>query len=62
MWHTHPKALPNPSRTDLGAMQMLLSDKDTFQGRSFLMLILGGTSKRPILSAGLFERGDYAQD
>jgi len=61
MWHTHPKALPIPSRTDLGAMKQLLSDRETFQGRSFLMLIVGGTSKRPIVSAGLFERGDYDQ-
>ncbi|MDO1585606.1 ThiF family adenylyltransferase [Rhizobium oryzicola] len=61
MWHTHPKALPIPSRTDLGAMVQLLADKETFQGRSFLMLIVGGTSGRPILSAGLFLRGDYDQ-
>ncbi|UIK04765.1 ThiF family adenylyltransferase [Neorhizobium galegae] len=60
MWHTHPTALPTPSRTDLGAMQQLLGDKKAFQGRSFLMLIVGGTSKRPIISTGLFERGDYA--
>lgn len=61
MWHTHPKAAPTPSRTDLGAMKQLLGDKVTFQGRSFLMLIVGGTSKHPILSAGLFERVDYVQ-
>jgi integrative and conjugative element protein (TIGR02256 family) len=59
MWHTHPKALPVPSRTDLGAMAQLLADKETFQGRSFLMLIVGGTSNRPIISAGLFMRSDY---
>lgn len=61
MWHTHPKALPIPSRTDLGAMVQLLADKETFQGRFFLMLIVGGTSKRPIISVGLFARGDYDQ-
>lgn len=61
MWHTHPKALPIPSGTDLGAMAQLLADKETFQGRSFLMLIVGGTSKRSIISAGLFARGDYDQ-
>lgn len=59
MWHTHPKAAPTPSRTDLGAMQQLLGDKETFQGRSFLMLIVGGTAKRPVISVGVFERNDY---
>lgn len=61
MWHTHPKAQPIPSQTDLGAMAQLLADKQVFQGRSFLMLIVGGTSKHPIISAGLYERGDYDQ-
>ena len=61
MWHTHPKALPIPSHTDQGAMMQLLADKETFQGRSFLMLIVGGTSKHPIISAGMFKRGDYDQ-
>lgn len=59
MWHTHPKAAPTPSQTDLGAMRQLLGDKDTFQGRSFLMLIVGGTAKRPVISVGMFKRGDY---
>lgn len=59
MWHTHPGGLPIPSRTDLGAMRLLLARRDLFQGRRFLMLILGGNSRRPVLSADLFERSDY---
>ncbi|HEV2899545.1 MAG TPA: ThiF family adenylyltransferase [Pseudaminobacter sp.] len=61
MWHTHPQALPVPSPTDLRAMRQLLQDKTSFRGRRFLMLIVGGTSKRPILSSGVFERSDYAE-
>jgi integrative and conjugative element protein (TIGR02256 family) len=59
MWHTHPKGLPVPSPTDLGAMKELLQDEQSFLGRRFLMLILGGTSDFPIASASVFERSDY---
>lgn len=59
MWHTHPEGLPIPSSTDLQAMQDLLRDGGAYTGRSFLMLILGGTSAKPLISAGLYERSDY---
>lgn len=59
MWHTHPQALPVPSRTDLKAMQALMGNKTVFAGRVFVMLIVGGTSRRPIVSVGVFERSDY---
>lgn len=59
MWHTHPKELPRPSPTDLGAMKELLKDGSSFLGRRFLMVIVGGTSHYPIVSASVFERSDY---
>jgi len=49
MWHTHPEGLPIASTTDLWAMRELLRDGG----------IVGGTSARPVLSAGLYERADY---
>jgi integrative and conjugative element protein (TIGR02256 family) len=61
MWHTHPKGLPNPSPTDLEAMQELLQEGSSFLGRPFLMLIVGGTSDFPIASVGVFERSDYVR-
>jgi hypothetical protein len=59
MWHTHPRGLPKPSPTDLGAMKELLQDGSSFLGRRFLMLIVGGTSHFPIASASVFERSDF---
>ena len=59
MWHTHPRALPQPSPTDLGAMKELLQDESSFLGRHFLMLIVGGTSDFPMPSASVFERSEY---
>lgn len=59
MWHTHPEGLPNPSPTDLWAMEQLLREGSSFLGRRFLMLIVGGTSDFPITSASVFERSDY---
>jgi integrative and conjugative element protein (TIGR02256 family) len=59
MWHTHPKGLPKPSPTDLGAMKELLQEGSSFLGRRFLMLIVGGTFDFPIASASVFERSDY---
>lgn len=59
MWHTHPRSLPIPSKTDLGAMKDLLGDGANFDGRRFLMMIVGGTSKAPIISATVFQRSDY---
>jgi len=58
MWHTHPRGLPEPSPTDLGAMRVLLQD-EMFLGRRFLMLIVGGTSDFPVASASVIERSDY---
>lgn len=62
MWHTHPKGLPVPSPTDLNAIQDLFQAGSSYQGRRFLMLIVGGTSNWPILSAGIFERSEYAPE
>lgn len=59
MWHTHPQSLPLPSATDHGAMKELLRPGSDFGGRHFLMLILGGTSKAPLLTATVFKRSDY---
>lgn len=59
MWHTHPQSLPVPSATDLKAMKTLMAEKTVFAGRAFVMLIVGGTSRRPIVSVGVFERSDY---
>jgi len=61
MWHTHPKALPIPSSTDLHAMRELLRDGGSYRGRSFLMLIVGGTSAQPVFSASIYERSDYVR-
>lgn len=59
MWHTHPQALPIPSTTDLRSMKQLLEQDTGFLGRRFLMIILGGTSKTPFISATVFQRSDY---
>ncbi len=59
MWHTHPYGMPIPSPTDLGAMRSLLSDETAFGGRRFLMLIAGGTSRLPVVSASVFERSEF---
>jgi integrative and conjugative element protein (TIGR02256 family) len=59
MWHTHPQGLPRPSPTDLGAMKELLQKGNSYLGRRFLMLIVGGTSDLPIASVSVFERSDY---
>ena len=59
MWHTHPEGLPIPSITDLRAMRDLLKEGGDYQGRNFLMLIIGGTATHPIFLARLYERADY---
>lgn len=59
MWHTHPRALPIPSETDLAAMKELLGHGTGFLGRRFLMMIVGGTSNAPVVSATVFQRSDY---
>lgn len=59
MWHTHPLGMPIPSVTDLGAMERLLGGEATYLGRRFLMVIVGGTSKLPLVSASVFQRSDY---
>ncbi|MCJ2032577.1 Mov34/MPN/PAD-1 family protein [Methylobacterium sp. J-043] len=59
-WHTHPKGLPIPSSTDLRAMRELLRTGGAYMGRNVIMLILGGTPAKPLISAGLYERVDYA--
>ena len=61
MWHTHPHGLPIPSKTDLGAMKELLGEDPTFLGRTFIMMIVGGTSSAPILSTTVFRRSDYVE-
>jgi integrative and conjugative element protein (TIGR02256 family) len=59
MWHTHPQGRPIPSPTDLSAMKTLLGSKKDYLGKSFLMLIFGGTSSIPDVSANLYERKNY---
>ncbi|GAB4002139.1 hypothetical protein GCM10028807_60110 [Spirosoma daeguense] len=59
MWHTHPHGMPIPSYTDLSAMRSLLGDTKDYLGQYFLMLIVGGTSSFPIVSASVFERNSY---
>ncbi|MGZ2452727.1 integrative and conjugative element protein (TIGR02256 family) [Rhizobium ruizarguesonis] len=59
MWHTHPESLPVPSTTDLTAMKELLETGTSFLGRRFLMMIVGGSSKKPMISASMFQRSDY---
>ncbi len=59
MWHTHPHGRPIPSPTDLSAMKTLLGDNKDYLGKTFLMLIFGGTSSSPKISANLFERKNY---
>lgn len=61
MWHTHPQALPVPSATDLGSMEELLGQDADFLGRHFLMMIVGGTSKAPVVSTTVFQRSDYGR-
>ena len=61
MWHTHPQARPIPSKTDLGAMKELFGQDTGFLGRRFLMMILGGTSTAPVVSATVFQRSDYGR-
>ncbi|MGY4748875.1 ThiF family adenylyltransferase [Pannonibacter sp. Q-1] len=61
MWHTHPEGIPVPSTTDLGAMKELLGQDSTFLGRNFLMMIVGGSSKLPLVSSTVFQRSDYAK-
>ncbi|MHB8253553.1 MAG: ThiF family adenylyltransferase [Acidiferrobacter sp.] len=57
MWHTHPDSLPYPSPTDRNAMAQLFASPD-FQGRHFLMMIVGGSSKVPFIAGGLFDRNE----
>lgn len=59
MWHTHPGGVPVPSTTDLSAMQQLLGKGSDFLGRRFLMMIIGGTRKNPLVTATVFQRSDY---
>ena len=40
-------------------MRELLRDGGAYRGRSFLMLIMGGTPSKVLISAGLYERADY---
>ncbi|RXV67812.1 hypothetical protein D1006_21490 [Burkholderia stabilis] len=57
MWHTHPGAEPDPSYVDRNAMTRLFSDTD-FQGHHFMMLIIGGSSKSPLIAGNLFGRNE----
>lgn len=60
MWHTHPMGIPEPSTTDLRAMEQLLGTHAAYVGRHFLMVIVGGKSTSPVVSASVFQRADYA--
>ena len=55
MWHTHPGSAPDPSSIDRDSMERLFASSD-FQGRHFLMMIIGGSWKTPLIAGSLFER------
>lgn len=57
MWHTHPGSIPQPSPTDRAAMGKLLGSPD-FQGRQFLMMIIGGYASAPTIAGSLFKRDE----
>lgn len=57
MWHTHPGSVPDPSKTDRAAMRNLLGSPD-FDGRQFLMLIIGGYAATPNIGGSLFKRDE----
>jgi len=57
MWHTHPGNAPDPSTIDRDAMELLFDSPD-FQGRHFLMLIIGGTSSAPLIAVNVFSRDE----
>ncbi len=61
MWHTHPQGLPIPSTTDLNAMYQLLGQDSGYVGRRFLMMIVGGTMRTPLVTATVFQRSDYGR-
>ncbi|OAJ52494.1 hypothetical protein A6V36_13885 [Paraburkholderia ginsengiterrae] len=57
MWHTHPGSQPDPSHTDRSAMVRLFEGTD-FQAHQFLMLIVGGSAKAPLIAGNVFDRDD----
>lgn len=57
MWHTHPGSVPKPSSTDRAAMRKLLGSPD-FDGRQFVMLIIGGYAATPTIAGSLFKRDE----
>jgi proteasome lid subunit RPN8/RPN11 len=59
MWHTHPDGPAEPSERDLNSMQELWSIPEPLP-RSFLMLIVGGTSRTSVFEGFLFGRAERA--
>jgi integrative and conjugative element protein (TIGR02256 family) len=57
MWHTHPGGVPKPSPMDRAAMCKLLGSSE-FDGRQFLMLIIGGYATTPTVAGSLFKRNE----
>jgi len=57
MWHSHPGGAPDPSPIDHGAMEYLFEGPN-FQGHHFLMLIIGGTPKEPLIAGTLYDRDE----
>jgi len=57
MWHSHPGGAPDPSPIDHDAMKYLFGSPN-FRGRHFLMLIVGGTPKVPLIAGTLHDRDE----
>lgn len=60
-WHTHPKASPTPSGTDLSQM-IAISNAAQYKCPEPILIILGGKSDKYNLFVGIFnKKGAYYQ-
>jgi integrative and conjugative element protein (TIGR02256 family) len=55
MWHTHPEDVPLPSTQDVRGMIKVLTLGNP-PPKKCLLVIVGLTTKQPVLGAGVFER------